>query len=146
MTTPLTKILHSPQRFVDAVGMYRIVTITLLVLLGASVLGAVFGEIAYSVSDQLVAVVPTIVIALGLNVLFSKLKNVSANHESALITALIVFFLAAPQPTLIDNWAMYAAVAAAIFSKFFIVYRKQHIVNPAAAGLLLVAFGIWKQT
>ena len=64
-----------------------------------------------------------------------------ANHESALITALILFFLVIPATLdrLELNFIIAAATALAIGSKYLITWRRQHLLNPAAAGLVGLA-------
>ncbi len=143
MLNLLSKIMSTPQRLVDGRGMYRVVSASLLLLVVIS-LGAGFIEaIAYSAQVQLVALVPALAIGLVLNIILAKVLQIHANHESALITILILFFLVIPQPTLLGNWALYLAVVLGVLSKFFLTYRKQHVVNPAAAGAVLVALCVW---
>lgn len=65
--------------------------------------------------------------------------KVSANHESALITALILFFLVIPAQltVLADQWVIATVAMLAISSKFILVRNKQHIINPAAFGVFM---------
>jgi ferredoxin-NADP reductase len=61
--------------------------------------------------------------------------------ESAIITALIIFFLILP-PLLsawYEVWIIAAAAALAMASKFLLAWKKQHLTNPAAVGLVLVS-------
>jgi ferredoxin-NADP reductase/Na+-translocating ferredoxin:NAD+ oxidoreductase RnfD subunit len=132
-----------PNRLTDKVGMYRLVTVSLLFIFICSLAASATGYLFYSVAAQLVSVSFAVGIALGLNVLCAKLWRVHANHESAIITGLIIFFLVAPKVSLEANVALIAAVVIAVLSKFIITYRKQHIFNAAAFGAVAVAAGIW---
>ena len=134
MYPSLSKALHAPQQFVDSVGMYRTVTLALSILVACSVSFGFLGIIAYSGGDQIIALTMALGTALLLNWTTATSSKIPANHESAAITALILFFLVLPGKSVIQNWPLVAAVAIAIMSKFTIVYRKQHLLNPAAVG------------
>ncbi len=139
----ISYIFALPNRLTDKVGMYRLVTLSLLFILGCSLLASATGQLFYSVGAQLVSVSLAVGIALALNVLCAKVWHVHANHESAVITGLILFFLVGPKVSLEANIALMAAVAIAVLSKFLITYRKQHIFNAAAFGAVAVAAGVW---
>ena len=134
MHPSLSKVLRAPQQFVDSVGMYRTVTLALSILVACSVSFGFLGIIAYSGGDQIIALTVALGTALLLNWITATSSKIPANHESAAITALILFFLVVPGKSVIQNWPLVAAVAIAIMSKFTIVYRKQHLLNPAAVG------------
>jgi len=139
MTHFLSTLTHYPQVFVDRIGMYRTVTLALLALLVCSLVAGGFGWLAYNPIIQLQAVVPALVIGLLLNIGVAKLLRVHANHESVVITALILFFLVIPAASLVGNWALFAAVVVAVLSKFILVYKKQHIFNAAAIGAVALS-------
>lgn len=62
-----TIVLH-PQRFVDGIGMYRLVSSALMILTAISIMAGQFGLLAYPPVNQLLAVVTAVVLALVLNV------------------------------------------------------------------------------
>lgn len=75
------------------------------------------------------------------NALFGKVQGVHVNHESGFITSLIIFFLIIPA-----EWSnkelhfiIVMAVILAMLSKYTLVWRRQHILNPVAAGVFAVA-------
>ena len=143
----MVKFFRNIQAVVDGVGMYRVVTLGLWVLVTCSVIAGFFGFIAYGGMVQLQAVASGVFLALVLNIVLAKVRNVSANHESAVITALILFFLTIPAATFLDNWPLWAAIAIAMLSKYLIVYRGQHIFNPAAFGALTLSLsGIYEMS
>lgn len=129
------------QHKLDGISMYRTVTLALLFLVGCSLFLGSVGALPYRASEQLIALIVAVATALLLNLIFSKLWHVDANHESALITGLILFFLILPpQLTAVGEvWQLAAVVALAIASKYIFVWRKQHLFNPAAMGLVLLA-------
>lgn len=135
----VAKILHVPERLVDGVGMYRVVTQSLVVLVVCSFAASATGLLVYSLLALVTSLATALLVGLGSNVLLATLWRVPANHESALITALILFFLTTPTHIVSNNWLLAAAVALAMVSKYVLVYRRQHIANPAAIGAVLMA-------
>lgn len=130
----ISRLLSIPQKFVDDIGMYRSVTLALSSLALLSIIFGFTGILAYSGQSQLLALALAVSTALFLNFITAATSNIPANHESAVITALILFFLVVPGESILSNWPLVAAVAIAIMSKFTIVSRKQHMLNPAAVG------------
>jgi len=142
----LTRLFRSiPLRYIaqylDRTGMYRVVTHALG---GLSVVALVFGflgVIPYAGSEQLLSLILVLSVALGGNWLGRRFGAIPVNYESAVITALIVHFLVLPPRLTVvtDWWPPILVTAFAIASKFFLVYRKQHLVNPAAVGAIAAA-------
>ncbi len=135
----ISKIFRIPQKFVDKIGMYRVVSGSLALLAFISIVAGFTGIIAYSGVSQIVSLLEALILALFLNVFWSKILRIPVNHESAIITALILFFLVIPSETLMGNWPLWMAVAVGISSKFVITYRKQHIFNAAAFGAVVLS-------
>ncbi len=133
---PITVI----QKKLDATGMYRTVTLALLFLVICSLLAGLFNLSPYTVPEQIISLFIICGVALCSNILLAFLFRVSANHESAIITGLIVFFLVLPAQMNELQYSLIGAAAIffAVLSKYVIVWRKQHIINPAAAGTLAV--------
>src|SRR3989338_5556921 len=77
----------------------------------------VFGLIPYTPLEQLVSLVAVLVTALLVNNVLSNIWRVPINVESAIITALIIYFLVIPAQwsDLGDTWVI--AVVAAIRSE-----------------------------
>lgn len=136
-------LIKLPEKIVDQIGMYRLVSLSLWFIVACSLAASATGLLFYSVQAQLVSLGLALLIAVGLNVLCAKLWRVHANHESAVITGLILFFLASPQVAIIANATLIAATAAAIISKFIFTYRRQHIFNAAAVGAVTVTTSVW---
>lgn len=147
MTTAIT----AAQRWLDQTGMYRVVTLSLVVLAATTLLfsllssrvtieiGSYTFDVAYSFYDQIRSLIVAVGVAVGLNVAIARLAKIPANHESAVITALILFFLFAPVSDWVDLRFIAAASAVAIASKFLLAPRRQHIVNAAAIGAVALS-------
>lgn len=133
--------IHYIQKHLDSLTMYRTISLGLSILAAYALALSVFGNLPYNSFEILLSLTATLFVAFFTNWLASKIWRASVNYESAFITALIVFFLVLPaeQTSLSDTWIIAAVTALAIFSKFIFAFRKQHIVNPAAIGGVLLA-------
>lgn len=126
--------------FVNRVTMYRLLLYYLAALL---LVGTVFGALRIMPVDPL-AVVETsaifLVVAVISNWVMSRLLSIQANHESSIITALILSLIAGPVSIPAEPGKAGVLALAAVFaivSKYLIAYRKQHVFNPAAFGIFL---------
>lgn len=144
MVTIISRLFQTPQRFVDNLGMYRLVLGSLSILAGISIFCGFLGVIDYGGLLQLFTLALALLVALSLNWVVALITKIPANHESAAITALILFFLTIPESDIFQNWPLVLAVTVAILSKFIVVYKKQHFLNPAAFGAAaLSATGVY---
>jgi len=129
------------HRWLDRAGMYRVVTLTLGTLVLVALVYGGLGIIPYTPLEQGIALLVALGVSCGINVVLAHLWRISANHESAVITALIVHFLVIP-PQLTqyaDMWLVAAVSALAMVSKYVVAWRGQHLLNPAAAGAVALA-------
>jgi ferredoxin-NADP reductase/Na+-translocating ferredoxin:NAD+ oxidoreductase RnfD subunit len=134
----MQKALKFIDTKIDAMGMYRVVTSALLMLAAYSLVLAVFGWLTYGALELLVSLVVIVGAGLASNYLLAKLWRVHTNHESALITALIAFFLILPTP-LAQLELLFVPALVVIFamlSKYLIAWKRQHFLNPVAAGVV----------
>ena len=125
---------RSVQKFVDNAGMYRLVSGALGTLALISITFGFLGWLPYSGLSQIFSLALALLVALLFNISLAWILRIPANHESAVITALILFFLAVPSDDIFAAWPIVAAVTIAIASKYIIAYKKQHFINPAAFG------------
>ncbi len=141
MALLLSFTLTPLNRFIDQTGMYRMVTLALSALAGGSISFGLFGLIPFTALELGVSLFVTLATALFANVIFSKVWRVAANHESAVITALIIFFLVIPArvETWTDQWVIVVVTVLAIASKYILAWRGQHLLNPAAAGAVVLS-------
>lgn len=145
MLTIISRPYQVVQNFVDSIGMYRLVLGSLLVLAGVSIVAGFIGLLPYSGLSQLFTLALALLVALTLNWIIALSTKIPVNHESAAITALILFFLAIPETDIFANWPLVLAVTIAVLSKFLVTTKKQHFLNPAAFGAAaLSATGIYK--
>lgn len=136
------------------VTMYRLVTIVLAVVAAVYVVFTATGVIeGLSTVGNLVALAVLLVASVGSNRLLGLVWRLKPHDESAVITALLLFFLFAPLPEAAGGdgagvgaanlaWLAAAAVLANA-SKYLLAWRGRHVLNPAAAGALLVVVAQW---
>lgn len=118
-------------------SMYRWATITLSVVLAAGVLLAFLDAIGPDPYGILGTIGVVLVATVGSNEIAARLARVVPHRESAVITALIISCIAQPS---LDTRALIAAAGAGIIaslSKYLLVWRGRHVLNPAAAGVLI---------
>lgn len=126
------------------VSMYRLATITLAIVLAQAVLFAfldVIGPDPYAILGTLGVV---IVATLGANEIAARLARVVPHRESSVITALIVTCIVQPSLTTPGLVAAAGAGVLAALSKYLLVWRGRHLLNPAATGVWvagLVGYG-----
>lgn len=141
----ISKPFQQIQTFVDSIGMYRVVSGSLGLLAGISIIAGFLGYLPYSGLSQIFALSLALLVALTINYGVAVIFKIPSNHESAVITALILFFLALPEENIFDNWPLVAAVTIGVLSKYIFTYKKQHFMNPAAFGAAALGiFGLYK--
>jgi ferredoxin-NADP reductase len=119
------------------VSMYRLATITLSIVLAQAVLFAFLGAIGpdpYAILGTLGVV---LVATLGANEVAARLARVVPHRESSVITALIITCIVQPSLTTTGLLAAAGAAVLAALSKYLIVWRGRHLLNPAATGVLI---------
>lgn len=119
------------------VSMYRLATITLAIVLAQAVLFGfldVIGPDGYAILGTLGVVM---VATLGANEIAARLARVVPHRESSVITALIVTCIVQPSLTTPGLIAAAGAAVLAALSKYLIVWRGRHLLNPAATGVLI---------
>ncbi|MBC9226019.1 oxidoreductase [Aeromicrobium sp. 636] len=126
--------------------MYRLVTVVLLVLAAVAVVQAALGVLdpsIFSVGAMLLTLVVMVASSVVANVVFGRSVGVHPHLESSVVTALILWFLFWPSTDAEQlGWlALVAALAQA--SKYAFAWRGRHVVNPAAAGVVLTLMLGW---
>ena len=129
-------------------SMYRLIVLSLAAVL---VMGAVLGFFGVIGVDPLglLGVIGVVLVAtVGANEVAARLARVVPHRESSVITALIISCLIPPQATMMIFIAAAAAGIIAALSKYLLVWRGRHILNPAATGVWIAALiglpaGIW---
>lgn len=129
------------DRFLDHITMYRLMIYYLGALLGAAMLLGSFGYPPYS-PIAIAAGTGYLLLACWLiNRVFAYVFEAPHNPESSLITALILALIITPPASVHSFEFLSAAAGLAIASKYLLAIRSQHVFNPAAAAVVLTAFG-----
>ena len=119
------------------VSMYRLATITLGIVLAQAVLFAFLGVIGPDPYAILATFGVVLVATLGANEIAAQLARVVPHRESSVITALIITCIVQPSLTTPGLIAAAGASVLAALSKYLIVWRGRHILNPASTGVLI---------
>ena len=140
MRTALAAWRDVLDRAFNRVTMYRLVTIVLVALVAVYALFTATGVIeGLSTGKNLLALVVLLVASVVSNRLLGLVWRIRPHTESAVITALLLFFLFVPVTEGAANLGWLAAAAVlANASKYVLAWRGRHVFNPAAAGAVLV--------
>ncbi len=153
-TTASVRRRPSIDGLLGRVSMYRLVTLVLSAIVAIYLVLTATGVIAgLSTLGNAVALVVLLVASVASNRLLGLVWRLRPHDESAVITALILFFLFVPLPEAAAGagsgiglanlaWLALAAVLANA-SKYVLAWRGRHVLNPAAAGALLVVVAQW---
>ncbi len=144
MTTVVTRV----DAVLGRVTMYRLVALVLALLVAVYSLFTATGVIGgLSTTGNLAALAVVIVASIVSNRVIALAWRVRPHDESAVITALLLFFLFVPLPGEAYDGASLAwfgaAAGLANLSKYVLAWRGRHVLNPAAAGALLVVVVQW---
>ncbi|MFN3187971.1 MAG: hypothetical protein ACK42D_00275 [Candidatus Paceibacteria bacterium] len=132
---------------IDSITMYRIVLYALLGLVLTSLLLGLFSVIPQTVTEQLRSLLVVTTVSFLVNEIFARLFRAHTNYESVAITALIIFFLVSPAREIESLLTIVLVAGIAMVSKYLLAIRSQHIVNPAAIGILVLSLiGYYEST
>lgn len=128
------------DRQLGRVTMYRLVTIVLgllvVVMLAFTIHGTFTGR--FTVRSELVTLAVLLVVTYASSRLIGLIWRVKPHGESAVISALLLWFIFTPSTDVGDlAWIAGAGVLANL-SKYVLAWRGRHIFNPAAAGAFLI--------
>ena len=123
------------------VTMYRLVTVVLVAIAAVSFLFSAVGLLDRSIfplGGMALALLVLLASSVAASRLLGLVFRVRPHTESAVITALLMWFLYWPttDPAML-GWLAGAAVLANA-SKYLLAWRGRHIFNPAAVGAVLV--------
>lgn len=137
---PVVVVRDLLDRQLGRVTMYRLVTIVLSVIAVVMLAYTAAGtfEDPYTVKAELLTLVVLLIASYGSNRVFGLLWRIKPHGESAVITALLLFFLFPPESDVAGlAWIAVSAVLGNL-SKYVLAWRGRHVFNPAAAGAYLV--------
>jgi ferredoxin-NADP reductase len=134
-------MLKSIDDFLNKTTMYRLLIYYLGGLLIVAFIVSLFGNLSFSPTALLVSTAILLVACWGINRVFALIFNTTVNHESSIITALILALLITPKLGLYDILFLLAASGLAMASKYILTIKDVHIFNPAALAIVITAFG-----
>lgn len=145
---PLIRVRDAVDRLLGRVTMYRLVVLSLAALVALSFVLSLTGAVFYSPAALALTLAVLVVVTLASGRLYGALFGVTPHTESALVTAGLLYFLLWPSTDPVKLLAIALAAFAASASKYLIAWRGRHLLNPAAAGVLLVTLlgltgGVW---
>lgn len=129
------------DNFLDRITMYRLLIYYLAAIIAAAML---FGALGYMPFSPVAIAAESGYLLLAcwiINRVFAYVFEAPHNPESSLITALILALIITPPASVRSFMFLSAAAGLAIASKYILAVRHQHIFNPAAAAVVLTAFG-----
>ena len=125
------------DRVSDSLTTFRAVLYTLLIYVSTAVVLSYFNKVSFSAADILLSAIWLVIVSKLLNLLFARLFNVPPNHESDIITALILTLILSPVHNLQGYLVLGACALVAMLSKYVLTYNGRHIFNPAALGAVI---------
>lgn len=134
-------MLNAVDNFLNKTTMYRLLIYYLGSLLAVSFLVSLFGNLGFNAVALLISAAILLAACWGINRVFAFIFNVPVNHESSIITALILALLITPKLGIYDITFLLAASGLAMASKYILTMHGTHIFNPAAVALVITAFG-----
>ena len=129
------RVLQPLEKWLDKTPMYLVVSAALAVVIASTFVLSLVGLGSESVLSMLGSLVVIAGVAVVTSIVYGWLFRVPAHHLSSLITGMILFLVLSPATTVYEYEVLAGVAAVAILSKYLLVFRKQHLVNPAAISL-----------
>lgn len=132
----------------DKLTTYRLVLYLLYSYIAIAVVFGFAGRIGYDGLNILGSALWLVAVCRAANWSISKFFSLPRNHESDLITALILALILAPANSLNSYLVLAGAGFAAMVSKYLLTIYRRHVFNPAAlgaftAGILFHQYASW---
>ncbi|MGK9219255.1 MULTISPECIES: FAD-dependent oxidoreductase [unclassified Microbacterium] len=130
----LTSVYQRGMRALGRFSMYRLVLVALAVLAAIALALSVFGLVLPSPGALLATAAVLVGVGAIVDATAHRILGLVWRPESTLITAGILLFVVRPGLDAAGLAGAAIAAAAASLSKYLIVWRGRHILNPAAVG------------
>lgn len=143
MITSFIAVRNRGLALLSAVSMYRLTLYALISLAIIAVLQSFFGSVGSTAPEILASAAVLLLVTQGVDAAAQRLLRLPRRIESSLITALILLFVVQPGFLIEELGGIALAGALASASKYLIVWRGRHIVNPAAFGAAVVTIIGW---
>jgi glycine betaine catabolism B len=123
--------------YIDRTGMYTVVIHALIGIIGLALWSSFLGDVYPKPHEILVSILVIVTTALVASVVIAKALSIEAQHASSFISALILVCLYSPSAARADLIAMGVVTLCVVASKYLLVFRKQHLLNPVAIGAVI---------
>ncbi len=125
--------------FLDNTTMYRLTLVCLFLISIFSLFFSFFGLIYYPIFNLFFSLGVILLSCVFFHYLFSFLKKAPSNIESTLISAFLIFLIFDPFFNSEGLFSLVLISFLTIASKYLIVYRKNHFINPVIFGAVLIS-------
>jgi ferredoxin-NADP reductase len=134
--------------FLDTLTTYRLVLYLLCIYFVAALILDINGQYSFNFFSIVLSLTWLLFICRLSNMAVSKWLKIPHNHESDLITALILSLIMTPAISLHGYLVLAVAALASQISKYILAYKGRHIFNPAALGayipsLVMGSYASW---
>ncbi|MGN6485302.1 MAG: oxidoreductase [Thermomicrobiales bacterium] len=130
-------LLTLPDRLLDRVTMYRLITLYLGGLLVVAAIQSQLGNLDYPVGSLATTTAIAAVACVTVTALFARTFGAPVNSDSAMITGLILALIVGPAASTSDAVFLAWAAVLAMASKYVLAVHHLHIFNPAAIALVI---------
>jgi ferredoxin-NADP reductase/Na+-translocating ferredoxin:NAD+ oxidoreductase RnfD subunit len=137
----LMAVMNWPRRALDRIDQvldpittFRLLLYLLLIYIAGGLYFGYMDKLGFTYTQLLISTVFLVLVCKLSNLALAKVFSIPANHESDIITALILALIMTPATTTHGYAVLAGAAVAAMVSKFVLGMRGRHIFNPAAIG------------
>jgi ferredoxin-NADP reductase/Na+-translocating ferredoxin:NAD+ oxidoreductase RnfD subunit len=134
-------MLESIDALLNRITMYRLLVYYLGGLLAVAFIIGLFGDVGFGPAALLISTAILLAACWSINRAFASIFDTPVNHESSVITALILALLITPKLGQYDIVFLLAASGLAMASKYILTINDVHVFNPAALAVVITAFG-----
>ncbi len=134
-----SNVMKFPDSLLNRVSMYRLVIYYLGALLGIALVQSWRGTLGYSLTELVGTSLLAVGGCLAMNWLFAEVFRAPVNHDSALITGLILALIVGPAMSQGDYVFVAWAAVLAMASKYILAINHVHLFNPAAIAVVLTS-------
>lgn len=134
-------MLKTIDDFLNKITMYRLAIYYLGGLLAIAFIVGLSGNLGFTPVTLLISTAILLIACWSINRVLALIFDAPVNHESSIITALILALLITPKLGLYDIMFLVAAAGLAMASKYILTINKVSIFNPAALAVAITAFG-----
>ncbi|HSE60716.1 MAG TPA: hypothetical protein VLA88_00300 [Candidatus Saccharimonadales bacterium] len=124
--------------YLNSITMYRLLLCGLMIIAGSAIGLSVVGLLDHNWLSLAISAVLLPGVCFVANKVFAYIFGAATNHESALITGLILFCIFLPPQTITQAATLALVGVIAMASKYILTFHKRHIFNPAAIAAVII--------